>query len=116
MLTYCQSWEGSPLFSCTIRLHWLENDLVQVEGQRLDGSISASITKSLLSTPTILVRFLAGIKEGGYVCSRIDTMDGGYLLSSNTTRQVQLTPVWRFVTDTGTYYVNAVTGEFSPLE
>ena len=50
------------------------------------------------------------------MCSRIDAMDGGYLLSSNTTRQVQLTPVWRFVTDTGTYYVNAVTGEFSPLE
>ena len=116
VLTYCQSWENSPLFSCTIRLHWQENDLVQVEGQRLDGSISASVTKSLLSTPTILVRFLAGIKEGGYVCSRIDAMDGGYLLSSNTTRQVQLTPVWRFVTDTGTYYVNAVTGEFSPLE
>lgn len=116
VLTYCQCWEGSPLFSCTIRLHWQENDLVQVEGQRLDGSISASVTKSLLSTPTILVRFLAGIKEGGYVCSRIDAMDGGYLLSSNTTRQVQLTPVWRFVTDTGTYYVNAVTGEFSPLE
>lgn len=116
VLTYYQSWEGSPLFSCTIRLHWQEEDLIQVEGQRLDGSVSATSSKSLLSTPTILVRFLAGINEGGYVCSRVDAMDGGYLLSSNTTRQVQLTPVWRFVTDTGTYYVNAVTGEFSPLE
>ena len=116
VLTYYQSWEGSPLFSCTVRLHWQGEDLIQVEGQRLDGTVSATASKSLLSTPSILVRFLAGINEGGYVCSRIDAMDGGYLLSSNTTRQVQLTPVWRFVTDTGTYYVNAVTGEFSPLE
>ena len=116
VLTYYQSWEGSPLFSCTVRLHWQGEDLIQVEGQRLDGTVSATASKSLLSTPTILVRFLAGINEGGYVCSRIDAMEGGYLLSSNTTRQVQLTPVWRFVTDTGTYYVNAVTGEFSPLE
>lgn len=116
ILTYCQSWEGSPLFSCTVRLHWQENDLIQVEGQRLDGTSSASSGKALLSTPTILVRFLAGINEGGYVCSRIDAMDSGYLLTGSTTRQVQLTPVWRFVTDTGTYYVNAITGEFSPLK
>lgn len=116
ILTYCQSWEGSPLFSCTVRLHWQENDLIQVEGQRLDGTASASSGKALLSTPTILVRFLAGINEGGYVCSRIDAMDSGYLLTGSTTRQVQLTPVWRFVTDTGTYYVNAITGEFSPLK
>lgn len=116
ILTYAQSWEGTPIFSCTLRLHWQGDTLIRVEGQRLDGSVSASAAKSLLSTPTVLVRFLAGINEGGYVCSRIDAMDGGYLFASNSTQQVQLTPVWRFITDTGTYYVNAFTGEFSPLE
>lgn len=115
LLTYCQSWEGTPLFSCTVRLRWMGEDLIQVEGQRLDGS-AVSSRQALLSTPTILVRFLAGINEGGYVCSRIDSMTAGYLSGGSTTRQVQLTPVWRFVTDTGAYYVNAVTGEFSPLE
>lgn len=116
ILTYTQGWEGSPLFSCTVRLHWQGEALLRVEGQRLDGSVSASVSKALLSTPTVLVRFLAGINEGGYVCSRIDAMDAGYLFASNSTQQVQLMPVWRFVTDTGAYYVNAVTGEFSPLE
>ncbi len=116
VLTYCQSWEGAPLFSCSVRLHWQGSDLIQVEGQRLDGTAAPASGKTLLSTPTILVRFLAGINEGGYVCSRIDAMDSGYLFTGNTTRQVQLTPVWRFVTDTGTYYVNAVSGEFTPLE
>ena len=116
VVTYCQSWEDSPLFFCPVIFYWQGEDLVRVEGQRLDGTVSESSNTKLLSTTTILVQFLAGINEGGYVCSRIDAMDGGYLLSSNTTRQVQLTPVWRFVADTGTYYVNAVTGEFSPLE
>lgn len=116
VLTYCQSWEGSPLFSCSITLVWQGDDLVRVEGQRLAGTVQSSSASTLLSTPTILVRFLAGINEGGYVCSRIDDMTGGYLASNNTTRQVQLTPVWRFVTDTGTYFVNGVTGEFTPLE
>ena len=41
-------------------------------------------------------------------------MTSGYL-TKGTARQVQLTPVWRFVTDTGTYYVDALTGEFTPL-
>lgn len=115
-LTYCQSWDGSPLFSCTVTLVWQGESLVRVEGQRLAGAVQASSASTLLSTPTILVQFLAGINEGGYVCSRIDDMTAGYLASSGTTRQVQLTPVWRFVTDTGTYFVNGVTGEFTPLE
>lgn len=116
LLTYCQSWDGSPLFSCSVSLYWQGEDLIRVEGQRLDGTVTASSNTELLSTTTILVQFLAGINEGGYVCSRIDDMTAGYLTSSNTTRQIQLTPVWRFLTDTGTYYVNAVTGEFTPLE
>lgn len=116
VLTYCQNWEGSPLFSCTARLTWDGDNLIQVEGQRLAAAEQSSSSSTLLSTPTILVQFLAGINEGGYVCSRIDAMASGYLASSSTTRQVHLTPVWRFITDTGTYYVNAVTGEFTPLK
>ena len=115
ILTYCQSWDGSPLFSCSVRLRWQGEDLIQVEGQRLDGTTAPS-TQELLSTSTVLVRFLAGINEGGYVCSRIDSMTAGYLSGSSTARQVQLTPVWELTTDTGVYYINALTGDFSPQE
>ena len=116
VVTYCQSWEDSPLFFCPVIFYWQGEDLVRVEGQRLDGTVSESSNTKLLSTTTILVQFLAGITEGGYVCSRIDDMTAGYLTSSSTTRQVQLTPVWRLLTDTGTYYVDGVTGAFTPLE
>ena len=36
-------------------------------------------------------------------------MEPGYL-TSGSGRSVQLNPVWRIVTDTGTYYVDGVTG------
>lgn len=112
--TYCQLWEGMPLFSCVLTLSWEGDDLVRIEGQRLSGTAERAAEEDLLSTPTLLVRFLEGINQGGYVCSRIDSMTSGYL-TKGTARQVQLTPVWRFVTDTGTYYVDALTGAFTPL-
>nr|WP_317325055.1 hypothetical protein [uncultured Flavonifractor sp.] len=113
-VTYCQLWEGMPLFSSSLTLYWEGDELVRIEGQRLSGTADSAAEKDLLSTPTLLVRFLEGINQGGYVCSRIDSMTSGYL-TKGTARQVQLTPVWRFVTDTGTYYVDALTGEFTPL-
>lgn len=115
VLTYRQDWESTPLFSCSVRLHWQGEDLVLAEGQRLDGSALSS-SQALLSTPTVLVRFLAGINQGGYVCSRIDSMTAGYLSSGTTAQQVQLSPVWQLVTDTGVYYVDASTGAFSPQQ
>ena len=116
VLTYFQNWEGAPVFSCPVTLRWQGEDLIQIEGSRLEGTAASSTEDALLSTSTVLVRFLAGVNAGGYVCSRIEDMTPGYLSSSTTTRQVQLTPVWRFTTDTGAYYVDALTGDFTPAE
>lgn len=116
VLTYFQSWEGSPVFSCPAVLRWEGTELVCIEGARLEGTAAASAQEELLSTTTVLVRFLAGVNAGGYVCSQIEEMTPGYRFSSSTTRQVQLIPVWRFTTDTGVYYVDALTGAFSPAE
>ena len=116
VLTYFQNWEGAPVFSCPVTLRWQGEDLIQIEGSRLDGTAASSAEEELLSTSTVLVRFLAVVNAGGYVCSRIEDMTSGYLSNSTTTRQVQLTPVWRFTTDTGAYYVDALTGDFTPAE
>ncbi|UQT47460.1 hypothetical protein M5E87_21105 [Flavonifractor plautii] len=85
-----------------------------MEGQRLSGTVTSSSEEETLSAATVLVRFLAGVTEGGFVCSRIDEMNAGYLIVSGTTRPVELTPVWRITTDSGAYYVDAITGELSP--
>ena len=116
VLTYYQNWEGTPLFSCQVTLLWQDDTLLRMEGQRLSGTITSSSEEETLSAATVLVRFLAGVTEGGFVCSRIDEMNAGYLIVSGTTRPVELTPVWRITTDSGAYYVDAITGELSPTE
>lgn len=110
VLTYFQTWEDTPVFSCRVTLTWDGQTLTAIEGSRLAGEVESSGSQHLLSTPTILMRFLASVSEGGSVCSRIESMAPGYL-TSGSGRSVQLVPVWRILTDTGAYYVDAVSGD-----
>ena len=110
-----QRWEGTPVFSCPATLTWQGDRLIRMEGVRLAGEASAGAGQSLLSTPTVLLRFLSGVNQGGYVCSSIEGMEAGYL-ASGSGRTVQLTPAWRMTTDTGYFYVDAATGAVTPAE
>lgn len=115
-LDYLQTWEGVPLFSCPITLTYQDGALRRMEGIYLDGT-AAPAAGDPLDPPTVLLRFLAGMNDAGYVCSRIDGMTSGYLSSVSAARPVvQLSPVWRIDTDTGAYYVDALTGALSRVE
>ena len=114
-VTCLQTWEDTPVFSCPASLVWRDGVLLRMEGSRLAGEAAAGPSQALLSTPTILLRFLSGVSQEGYVCSRIDGMEAGYL-TSGSGRTVQLTPVWRMTTDTGYFYVDAATGAVTPAE
>lgn len=111
-LVFRQEWEDAPLFSCQVTLTWSDGSLIRMEGQRLVGTATPSSEGEPLSVANTLIRFLAGINEGGYVCSSIDGMEPGYVLSSSA-RPAQLSPVWRITTDTGVYYVDAMSGDLS---
>lgn len=111
-LTFCQQWKGAPVFSCTLTLTWSGEELRSIEGQRLSGPAEEIPGDTPLAVSTVLVRFLAGVREGGYVCSRIDSMTAGYRLSS-TVRPARLDPVWRITTDSGDYYVDGMDGTLS---
>lgn len=100
-------------FPATLTLTWVGGGAAQHRG----ASASAVRRRrrpgeTPLAVSTALIRFLAGINEGGYVCSRIDSMTAGYRLSSSV-RPARLDPVWRLSTDSGDYYVDAATGTLS---
>ena len=116
LLIYRQVWEDVPMFSCQVTLTYREGALRRITGEWLAGS-GIETEGEPLDTPTLLLRFLAGMNEAGNVCSRIDDMTPGYLSSVSAARPVvQLTPVWRIATDTGVYYVDGLTGELSLAE
>lgn len=108
---YWQSWEGKPVFNCCAVLSWKRGALIRAEGQQIFGTASVTSSPECLSVPTVLVRFLSGMTKGGYLCSEITAMTAGY--EATLTPPFQMTPVWNISTDTGVYYVNAITGEFS---
>ena len=110
LMAYWQSWNGTPVFTCKSVVACQDGSVRSISGQRLLGHTTPVSTQSLLTLPTVLVRFLNGMSQNGYVCSAITGLALGYSTTVSTNR---LTPVWGVDTDAGRYYVNAVTGGFS---
>lgn len=115
VLIFRQEWNGAPLFSCQVELTWEDGCLTSLRGQRLAGTSVPAGGNVPLDTATVLVRFLAGLNREGYVCSSIQRMTAGYVVSG-TARPVQLIPVWLIETDSGSYYVDGTTGALSVVE
>ena len=114
VVTFLQRWAGSPIFSCKAVLTYEEDELRAIDAQRISGASAPAEGTGTLSTASVLIRFLAGIHDGQVsVCNEIRAMTQGY--QANLSRPVtSLTPVWRIVTDTGAYYLDAATGAITP--
>ena len=46
----------------------------------------------------------------GVICSELRGLELCYAFSASASGEGSLTPIWRVVTDTGEFYINAVTG------
>lgn len=107
-----QLWQSQPVFSCTVELTYQDGRLVSAVGRRLMGTPAASsAADDPLSPPTALLRFLSGVSAMGDPCSQVTAIQAGYLLSAAET--VRLTPAWYLTTDTGTYFLDTLTGELT---
>ena len=51
------------------------------------------------------------VNEEGIICSRIDSIQAGYLQSVQVSGESLLVPVWRLETDAGVVLINAETGK-----
>lgn len=113
VVTFCQTWSGDPVFSCQAVFTYEDGALVSIDAQRLSGAAAQTDGEPLLSTASVLIRFLAGVNDGAVnVCTQLKEMTPGY--QANLTRPVStLTPVWRIVTDTGVYYLDGVSGQIT---
>lgn len=113
LTAFWQTWNGTPVFTCKSVMACQGDGVVSLSGRRLSGNTTVVNSQSLIAIPTVLVRFLNGMSQNGYVCSKITGISLGYSTAVSANR---LTPVWALDTDAGRYYVNAITGAFSRAE
>lgn len=109
-VTFVQTWEGTPLFSCSAVFTYRQGRLQTVRGALLISSVSAKESGTVLTLPTALMRFLDGIRERGDVCSALQSMAAGYRSGQAASGVTRLTPCWHIVTNTAEYYLDAATG------
>lgn len=112
-IVYQQLVDSAPLFSCKLTLTFEQGYLTDLSGSLLAMDGFSAESGSLLSLPTVLMRFLDSILDSGDVCSAILLVEPGYLIAQSFTGTVGLQPVWHITTNTADYYVNGITGELS---
>lgn len=72
--------------------------------------------EACMTAADALVLFLDRRYDLGWVGSSVLSLTQGYLRADTASAAtVQLTPVWRLVTDTDSFYVDGLTGEFSRI-
>ena len=67
-------------------------------------------TVAVSGVPTALMRFLELTREKGHICSELRGLELCYAFSASASGEGSLTPTWLVVTDTGEFYINALTG------
>lgn len=106
-----QTWEGYPLFNQQATVCWDERGLTEISSaRRLYGTPVPDSSRKTMTQATALINFYNGLNQMGDVCSRIDAIEPGYLSTTSLNRRMNLTPVWRIVTDTGAYQLDLVSG------
>lgn len=101
--------DGCPVNDATAVFHMESGRLTAVSGIHLPQSSNVS-EESSLSAATAMTLFLRERRTGGAVVSSVNRVYPCYRLQTTTASPMTLSPAWCILTDTGAYYVNAITG------
>lgn len=115
-VTARQTVDGVPVFSSELVLTYSNNALTAVSGVFFTGAENALQAEptACITVADALIAFLNSRDELGWVGSRIDAVEQGYLLVETASAStIRLNPVWRIRTDTGAFLVNGMTAEVS---
>ena len=103
-----------PIFSDGLTLTYTDGLLTAVDGVFFCGVQSpVRISQEpCMSAADALVLFLDRRFDLGWVGSCVKTLEQGYMQRDTASAaSVQLTPVWELTTDTGSFYLDGLTGE-----
>lgn len=113
-LSFQESWNGVALLNCQVSLNYQDGALVSMTGgRRLVGQPQEDTASSCITVATALMKFYTGVVELGDACTRISSIEQGYLVTSTISDPIPLTPVWQITTDIRTYQLDLTTGTLS---
>lgn len=85
------------------------NGTMVFDGQRIESD------DTVMDCVSALMRFVEIVHDEGFICSRITGVEAGYFMSVSSLGECSLSPVWNISTDTGSLYINAVSGKIETL-
>ena len=103
-------WQGCRVYKAQMSFTFSEDHLILISGTRLFDMSVQEGTEGVMDELSVLMRFVDVVGEQGFVCSSLSELEAGYVFSVTVSGEGTLTPVWRFGTDTGDVYINALTG------
>lgn len=104
------TWQGCRVFNAQMSFTFGEDHLILISGTRLFDMSVQDGAGGVMDELSVLMRFVDVVGEQGFVCSSLSELEAGYVFSVTVSGEGTLTPVWRFGTDTGDVYINALTG------
>jgi len=107
----CCFWNGVPVFNAKLGFDFNEDCLSMVSGTMVLTKETERKTEGVMDASAALVRFLEIVSSEGFICSCLQEISPGYLMSVTVSGESTLTPIWHIKTDTGDLYINAVSGK-----
>jgi len=116
-VSFLQTLEELPIFTCKIDMEYEEGSLVKIQGWRLLGEATVDHEeKGGLTAATLLFRFVEEMKKENIEYKEIRSITQGFVYSTGSlSSQAKLLPVWRIETDKGQRILNCTTGKFEAL-
>lgn len=102
---------GIDVVNCRATVTFAGGNIFLMTGTRVLETSDSRENTALLDLPTIMMRFLEIVREGGYICSELRGISICYIQESSASGDGNLRPVWRIVTDSGEFFLNGETGK-----
>ena len=107
----CCLWDGMPVYNARLVCDFSGESLFMVTGTMLFSKEKERSTENVMDAVSVLMRFVEIVRSEGFICSRLDALSPGYLMDVTVSGESTLTPVWQIETDTGSLYINALSGK-----
>ena len=107
----CCLWNGIPVYNAKLGFDFSGLNLSMVSGTLVLNRETQRSTEGVMGPISALMRFMEIVRSEGLICSRLDAMTPGYLMNVTVSGESTLTPVWHIRTDTGEFYLNALSGK-----